>query len=267
MKRSLTASPSLLTAQPLFSGALALFGAACLGLTSASAALINVNISATPTGNSAIDGAETFGLAAEGTVSGNWSNIASFANAIDLVRGDGTISGVEAITRNGGGQQFWGPAYINTPWNYGVASFSGTGGAVTMQLNNLNAEFPSGFYAIVYVNGAPANTGAGISDGTTTYFFQTANPRDLTPVQITDTVDDGVYLVGNYAVFGSSEAPLTADSVTFSIPTGSVLDTNAGIGGVQLVAIPEPSAGALMVGGAVLALLLVRRRRSTQSHV
>lgn len=206
---------------------------------SASDAIISVNISTGAAGNTAVDGEETFGVAAEETVVGNWNNIRPFSNQAGLRRDDGTNSGVEAVSRNGGGEQFWGADYINTPWNYGVAHWPGTQGPVTVQLNNLAAEYPAGYYAIVYVGGAPANSGAAISDGTTTYFFQTPNPRDLTPMQTTDTEDDGVYPVANYAVFGSSEAPLTADSITFRIPTGSVVGTQAGIGGVQVIGFPN----------------------------
>lgn len=239
----------------------AAFGGACLFLTPASANLISVNISSIQTGGSAIDGEETFGVPAEETVVTNWNNVASFSTRNNLIRSDGTVSGVQAITRNGGGELFWGAAYVNTPWNYGVAHYTSTTGSVSMQFNNLNEEFPFGFYAIVYVNGAPANSGAAISDGTTTYYFQTANPSNTAPIRITDTVDNGIYLVGNYAVFGSGEAALTADSITFRIPTGSVVANNVGIGGVQLVAIPEPSTTALLIGSVALTLLLMRRRR------
>lgn len=212
-----------------------------LGTAAASESIISVNIAFgnNVSGNTAIDGEETFGVAAEGTVVGNWNNVAPFSNQGNLIRDDGSSSGVEAQSRNGGGEQFWGADYINTPWNYGLAHYSGTGGAVSIQLSNLETEFPGGYYVIVYVGGAPANTGAAVSDGTTTYFFQTLNPRSLTPVQITDTADDGVYQAGNYAVFGSRDAPLTADRITFRIPTGSVLNANAGIGGLQVVGLPN----------------------------
>lgn len=218
---------------------LTLFSALVLVVPALSANIISVNLSFNAEGNSAVDGAETFGIDAEGTVVGNWNNISppySLSNPFDgMIRDDGTVSGVQALAQGGGGQQYWGATYINTAWNYGNAHFIATANPVTMILNNLSAEYPDGYYAIVYVNGQRDNQGAAISDGSTTYYFKPANPLSLTPIQITDTDSGDGYDVGNYAIFGSADAPLTADSITFSIPNGSVLSNNAGIGGVQIV--------------------------------
>ncbi len=237
-------------------------------LTGASvdAQILSANISSgVSPSNAAIDGAETFGVASEGTVVGNWNNLTSFGAAnptAGLVDSTGAATGVSATVVNGGGNQFWGADYINTPWNYGVSAFTGTANPVSVSFSGLNAQFASGYFAIVYVNGAAANPGAAVTDGVTTYVFQTSNPANTTPLLITDTNSGDGYDVGNYAIFGSSLAPLTSDSITFSIPTGSVVANNAGIGGVQLVAVPEPGIMALVAGLATLVLIGVRRRRS-----
>lgn len=213
-------------------------------------------------GNAIVTG--TFGVASEGTVVGNWNNTNSFGVAnptLDLIDSSGAATDVSATVRNAGGQQFWGAGYAGTPWNYGIAHFTGTSNPVSVSFDNLNAAFPLGYYALVYVNGAAANQGAAVTDGSTTYYFQTSNPADTTPLLITSTTSD-TYDVGNYAVFGSIATPLVSDDITFAIPTGSVLSNNAGIGGVQLVAIPEPSAAAVFVGLLAVGLLLYRRRRA-----
>lgn len=224
---------------------LALVAGGGLGLQVAATAesIISVNISFNASGNTAIDPGDVFGVASEETVVGNWNNMTAWgaANALaSLIRADGTASGVAAVGRNGGGQQYWGADYVNTPWNYGLSHFVGTTGAVSLEFSKLGQEFPHGYYAIVYIGGVALNLGAAVTDGTTVYYFQTPNPADPTPMQVTDTVDDGVYQTGNYVVFGSVEFPLTSDSIVFSIPTGSVASNNAGIGGVQLVGLPEP---------------------------
>lgn len=214
-------------------------------------------------GNSSV--ADPFGIAAEGTVVSNWNNTNSFGAAtptVGLLDSSGAATGISATVINSGGQQYWGADYIKTPWNFGIAHFTATANPVSLTLDGLNATFPLGYKAIVYVNGAPANPGAAVTDGTTTYFFQTSNPAAATPILITDIDSGDGYDVGNYAVFGSNLAPLMGDSITFTIPTGSIVANNAGIGGVQLVAVPEPTTTALIFGIAVLGFLAVRRRRN-----
>ncbi len=241
----------------------ALFLPVFLAANLSAQSIISLNIrDGNPEGNSAVLGA--FGVAAEGTVVDNWNNTNSFGAAnptLDLVDSSGAATGVSATVLNAGGQQYWGADYAGTPWNFGIAHFTGTPNPVSVTFDNLNAAFPLGYYALVYVSGAPPNQGAAVTDGSTTYYFQTSNPADTTPLLITSTTSD-TYDVGNYAVFGSITTPLMSDDITFAIPTGSVVSNNAGIGGVQLVAIPEPSAAAVFVGLLAVGLLLYRRRRA-----
>lgn len=233
---------------------------------SAYAQILSANISSgNAPSNAAVDGSEIFGLPSMSTVVGNWNNLKSFGSTnptAGLVDSTGAATVVSATVLNAGGNQFWGADYINTPWNYGIAAFPNTANPVSVSFSGLNAQFASGYFAIVYVNGAPANPGAAVTDGTTTYFFQTSNPANTTPMLITDVNSGDGYQTGNYALFGSTSSPLTADTITFSIPTGSIVANNAGIGGVQLVAVPEPGKMALVAGLATLLSISVRRRRS-----
>lgn len=228
--------------------------------STAQAVIISLNIrDGSTTSNTNVT--TSFGVASENTVVGNWTNTNSFGAptpTVNLVNSDGVATGVSATILNGGGQQYWGAAYIGTPWNYGPASFTGTVNPVSVSFDNLNTAFPNGYYALVYVNGAGSNTGAAITGGSTTYYFQTSSSANTTPILITDTNSADGYDVGNYAKFGSALAPLTGDSITFAIPSGSVQSANAGIGGVQLVSVPEPTAALL---GPLGLLGLLRRRR------
>lgn len=213
--------------------------ALALPSTSAQADIVSLNVSTLTCGPASISG--EFGIPAEGTVVGNWVNTNSFGLASptsNLVNNQGVGTAISATIVNSGGQQFWGATYAGTPWNYGIAHFVATPNPVKVTFDALNAAFPGGYYAIVYVNGAAANPGAAITDGTTTYYFQTSNPANATPILITDTNPGDGYQVGNYAKFGSGGAPLNSDSITFTIPAGSIVANNAGIGGVQLVGVP-----------------------------
>lgn len=236
--------------------------------TAASANIISLNISTAGGANTQIDGGETFGVPAEDSVSGNWNNMSGMGSGNplpNLIDNNGVATAVTATAFNAGGNQFWGADYINTPWNYGIAHFTGTTNPVSIAFSGLGAEFTAGYFAIVYVNGAAANSGAAVTDGSTTFYFQTSNPANTSPLRITDLDPGDGYDVGNYAIFGSADTPLTGDSITFSIPTGSVLSSNVGIGGVQLVAVPEPGMFGMVTGLVALGLLIAHRRctRST----
>jgi hypothetical protein len=106
-----------------------------------------------------------------------------------------------------------------------------------LTFNNLNENFPNGCYAIAYVHGYGAAVNTLITDGTTSNYFATGTVADL--VEITDTDPSDGASVGNYAIFGSTNSALTANSITFTC-TPSV--GGAGIGGVQLIAVGGGSA-------------------------
>jgi len=210
-----------------------------------SAHVISVNVAVNETGNSAVDSGETFGVPTLNTVVGNWNNL---SGAAGLVRDDGSASVVGVQVEAAGGYNYFGAGYINTPLNYGMQHYPGTVGLTGLTFSNLQEEFPDGYFAIVYLTGFAGNTGAAITDGSSTYHYQTLSPspasfrpEDLVQTMVDSPPAAGQAPVAQYAVFGSAENPLTADSVAFSLTvTGS---GGAGFGGVQLVAPGENGGG------------------------
>jgi hypothetical protein len=103
------------------------------------------------------------------------------------------------------------------------------------------------------MNSDTANRPGTLSDGTITYDFSTIGGPSVTGanalfVQTTDTT--GANPLADYAVFsGETASSLT---VTSNVPLW------AGIAGVQVVEVPEPST-IILLSIAGLALLLVRR--------
>lgn len=127
------------------------------------------------------------------------------------------------------------------------------GGDASVTLGNLN-QFASEGYQVYFGAGTDNRTGT-ISDGATTFYTRTASssgksfPADYT--QATSTTP-GSYSSANYAVFSG-----TADDLTLTYQRGS---GNAGIHGIQIVAIPEPSTlGFVTAAGGCL--LGIRRLR------
>jgi hypothetical protein len=210
-----------------------------------SARIISINVASGTSGTTAIDGAEMFGVPELGTVVGNWNNINGSAS---LRRSDGSLSAVAVTLVAPGGYNFYGAPYVNTPLNYGQQHYAATAKGTGLTFQGLQREFPTGFLAIVYLTGFVSNTGASVTDGSTTFYYQTANPlpasfapTDLIRTTLTTAPAAGQAPVAHYAVFGSSDAPLTADTIQFSIDLLS--GGGAGFGGVQLVAVGDAPGG------------------------
>lgn len=231
------------------------------------AEVISVNLTEFNTALQNIDAGETYGVATLGSLVGGWSNKNQILNATNLPFDDGTASTVSMQAR---APNSWGSAaagYNNTPMKGMIDDYTATVNPANLGFSNLNANFPNGYFAIVYLTGFDANEGASITDGTTTYYYQPVDFRvdtwDGTLVQTTTTTDlgSGNAPVAQYAVFGSDQAPLTSDSITFTIDT--LYGGGSGIGGAQLVASSVPEPVAFGVGGTLvpLALLFWRSRR------
>jgi hypothetical protein len=232
----------------------------------ASAQIVSVNLIQNP-GNNAqqIDATETFGIASLGSVVGGWHNINTGAsNLTDAV---GITTSLDVSLTQPNGQATFNSAYTDTPLFAGLDDYTTTASPVSVTLSDLNATFSSGYFAIVYVGGFNANTGASITDGTTTYFYRPL-PSPSAPVNFVQTLQttdlgDGNNPTAQYAVFGSYASPLTADSITFTLDT--LYGGGAAIGGLQIVAVPEPASFSLALMGG-LGLLLLAQRRSRQQH-
>ena len=235
--------------------------ASTLGSSVATAQVVSVNIMQNG-GNDAqqIDADETFGIASYGSVVGGWYNLN--AATPNLLNHLGAATTLDFALTQPNGQATFNAAYNDTPLFAGLDDYTTTPTPVSITISDINATFSLGYYAIVYVGGFNANTGASITDGTSKYYYRPL-PTPVAPVsfvQTTQTTDLGL---GNnptaqFAVFGSMSVPLTADSITFTIDT--LYGGGSGLGGVQIVAVPEPTTAALLLSGAML--LALRRRNA-----
>lgn len=242
----------------------AVLTAALLAACTASAQIVSVNVIQNPGNNSQqIDIGETFGIASLGTVVGGWNNL-NANSTLNLADSTGFFTTVDLTLTQPNGQATFNNAYTNTPLFAGLDDYTTTTTPVSMAFSDLNATFSGGYYAIVYVGGFNANTGASITDGSTTYFYK-VDPAPVNPygtfIRTTQTTDLGLgnNPIAQYAVFGSTSSPLTADSITFTIDT--LYGGGANLGGVQLVAVPEPSAALTGLLGVGLFLLSRRNRQ------
>ena len=105
----------------------------------------------------------------------------------------------------------------------------------SITFSDLKATFPNGYKAIVYLGGYIGNTGASISDGTTTYYFQTLNPAEAissaTITRTTDVSNNSSSPTAQYALFGGDTA-LSSDNLTLTL--NKISGGNAALCGVQI---------------------------------
>ncbi len=229
---------------------------------------ISVNLTDFATDVQQIDGDETFGIAAEGSVVGGWVNINRTDTANDLTNDLGAATTVDLALTSPNGWASFNAAYDDTPLKGGIDDYTGTTNPTSLTLSGLNATFPTGCRVIIYLTGFNSNEGASISDGSTTYHFQAIDSPSapVTFVRTTDTTDDGSDTApeAQYAVFGSESSPLTADSITLTLDT--LHGGGSAIGGVQVIGeagsgtpqktaipVPVPTPG-LSIEGAGLSL-------------
>ncbi|MFA5688073.1 MAG: hypothetical protein WC959_02825 [Kiritimatiellales bacterium] len=196
------------------------------------------------------------GVAADfsGVVPGTWTNIVIATNGFAITDLGGTgldISSSAGVTVAG-----------NTNWanwvNCAGFGHNTAGSQVTMTLSDIPYDQ---YYIIVYLCGWNDRRGS-LSDGSTTYYYTMptidgSNPPYLSQVTNTDS-NSIASAVGTYVLFGSTENPLTADSLTMTV---SAIQANVGIGGFQLVQVPEPAAVGTFVLGGVLVLLFRRLKQ------
>lgn len=217
------------------------------GLT-APAAVLSVNLTPYTSDAANIDSDETFGIASQGTVVGGWfnfnrsggDNLQGPLTTSSLPFSDGSATTVNlSLTAPNSWASGFNAAYADTPLNQGLDDYTTTAPATSFTLTNLAANFPNGYKVIVYVGGFNANTGASISDGTTTYYYRPLNPpvAPVTFVQTTTTTAPGganVAPIAQYAVFGDPTL-LTNNSVTLTL--NALFGGGAGLCGFQVVGV------------------------------
>ena len=196
---------------------------------SGASTIVSVNFTDMAGDATRIDSDESYGISALGTVTDNWENLSASTN--NLSSGAGTATTVDLTAS--GNFPYYNGAYADTPMQKGIAA------PTTVTLSDLNATFPNGYIAVVYLTGFTGNDKASITDGSTTYYFQAmASPAaPISLVQTTDTLSADPTPEAQYAVFGSDEALLTADSISFTLTNRS--GAGVAIGGIQLYQISE----------------------------
>jgi hypothetical protein len=167
-----------------------------------------------------------------------WLNLNRTLQAANLPMSDGFAS---TVTLTGTAPNGWASgngAYAFTPLLAGMDDYTGTATPTTLTLSNLSATFPGGYKVIAYLGGFNSNTGASISDGTQTFFYQTLNDPtneftgNLVQTTLTNDLGAGKAPFAQYAVFGE-EALLTSNTLTLRLDT--LYGGGAMLGGVQVL--------------------------------
>ena len=252
-----------------------------LGLfTSIAQATISVNFVDATTGNND----EISGVAGVGDyATSGWINTlrgqTSGANA-DLDSADVSGIGIFARRPNGTSQDFGGTggstaAYNGTPLKGFAQAFLANAetAAAHVELSNLNQAFADGYKIIAYVNGDSTSNGGSITvntgvnhtgydrDAGETYYFKTrytsagfgASGYIESDYTSTQPPAASGYAVTDYVIFDN----LDADSLTLTVQAD--LNAKVGLGGFQIVAIPEPATIGFMAF-ASSGLLFLRKR-------
>jgi hypothetical protein len=232
--------------------------------------IVSLNITRDGPGSQWIGAGTNYGIASLGTVTDGWVNLQQPTNAYNNVNfASGTASTVDAVVPSfsGGAWSVGNSVYTNTPLMSWLNDSAVGGATPTFTVSDINASFPAGYFVVAYFSGFLNCTGASVSDGTDTFYFRPLNSGNIgsfngTLTETTQTTDLGANNnpFAQYAVFGSAATPRTADSLTFTVKMLSGTG-GAGLGGLQIVAVPEPAALPLLsLGFGLLALRLAQRR-------
>ncbi len=163
-----------------------------------------------------------------------WTN-STADNLTNVVDDTDAATTMDVLITDPGNRNYYGATYIGTPMHTGPQFFDGTDDGTTITLTDIPYDE---YKVVVYLAGFTGNPGAKVTDGTTTYYWDSPDPADATLVQTTDVdASDGID-VANYAVFGWDDVPLTSStlSLTFSLYADG-LSGGAGVGGLQVIEI------------------------------
>jgi hypothetical protein len=182
--------------------------------------VISVNFTANTGTNQQVGAGVAYGVPAQNSVATNWQNLNQTFNASNLPYESGAPSTVWLSGSAPGGWNTGNSNYNGTPLLAGPANFTNGAAPTSFTLQNLNGSFPQGYKIIVYLSGFISNTGASITDGSTTNFYQPlaapVAPVPLVQTLVTNNPGSGNNPVAQYAVFGAPNL-LTNDSVTISL--------------------------------------------------
>jgi len=214
-------------------------GAPCLGANErrfSASGVISINFTAAANPNQQVGAGASYGIPGQNSLVAGWLNLNQSFNAAGLPFTDGFASTVTMSGSTSGGWNAGNAAYNGTPLLAGPANYTNSTVAITLTLQNLAASFPDGYKVIVYVSGFISNTGASITDGSTTFYYQPlvspVAPVALAPTLVTNNPGSGNNPVAQYAVFGAPTR-LTNDTLTLNLKAlsgGGVI-----LGGLQIL--------------------------------
>jgi hypothetical protein len=202
------------------------------------AGVLSVNLTGSTNSNQHIAPGQFYGVPAQNSWVEGWLNLTQSLDATALPLSDGFPS---TVTMTGTAPNGWATcngAYVLTPLLGGIDDYTGTVNPTSITLDNLLATFPGGYKVIAYVSGFNANTGASISDGATTFYYQTLNDPSnqftgtLLQISATNDLGDGANPFAQYAVFGE-DTLLTNNSLTLTLNT--LYGGGAILGGFQVL--------------------------------
>jgi hypothetical protein len=217
-------------------------GAPCIGAHEqpfSDAEVISVNLTASDNLAHQIPDGEAYGIPVQNSVTTGWLNLEQTLSASNLPLSSALPS---TVNMTGSSPAGWGSVnstYDNTPLRAGIDRYASSSGTTAVTLTNLVASFPNGYKIIVYISGFNSNTGASISDGTSTFYFQSL---DDPATEFTGTLQQAILTAdpgdGNppptqYAVFGD-DAVLTTNTITLTLET--LYGGGAILGGFQILA-------------------------------
>lgn len=166
----------------------------------------------------------------------NWIN-SSEDMVSDLQNSEGNATTVD-MTRSGGARSgsFSGAPLNGSPMKAGLQFFAASSSPFTL------SQIPYANYkVIVYLTGFNGNNASLVSDGNSTYYWDPKAFSSILTETIQITYEEGTDAVkSNYAVFGSDTAPLTDSSITISFGLAPGASGGGGIGGFQIVSLPDP---------------------------
>lgn len=194
------------------------------------AEVISFNFHATSVNNQRVFG--KFGV----EPADNWIN-SSEDMMSDLQNSEGNATTVD-MTRSGGARSgsFSGAPLNGSPMKAGLQFFGASSPPFTLsQISYANYKI------IVYLTGFNGNNASFVSDGNSTFYWDPKAFSSILTETLQTTYEEGTDAVkSNYAVFGSDAAPLTDTSITISFGLAPGASGGGGIGGFQIVSLPDP---------------------------